>query len=283
MKISGVVVLYNPDSGVLQNIKSYIDQIEYLFVVDNSEKVNDLLVAELKKINKIEYKNNFRNLGVATALNIGALKSINKGFDFILTMDQDSFAHPDMIRIMLNNMQEIKNPGIISPHHKNIHYKQYTPASEIEEPDVVITSGNLLNLNAFQDIGGFDENLFIDYVDIDICFRLKLKGYKIYKVNSAILNHNEGNLKTIKILNKTFRPYNHDPLRWYYKIRNYNYIKDKYYKFFPSFFKEEKKRIKNDFLKIILFEEEKIKKMKYAFKGYSDYKNNRLGKFNERG
>src|SRR5690606_29661762 len=109
MKISGVVVLYNPDSGVLQNIKSYIDQIEYLFVVDNSEKVNDLLVAELKKINKIEYKNNFRNLGVATALNIGALKSINKGFDFILTMDQDSFAHPDMIRIMLNNMQEIRS------------------------------------------------------------------------------------------------------------------------------------------------------------------------------
>ncbi len=38
ISIAGVVVLYNPDESVVNNIQSYIQDIEILFVVDNSEE-----------------------------------------------------------------------------------------------------------------------------------------------------------------------------------------------------------------------------------------------------
>ena len=36
MKLAGVVVLYNPDQKVLDNISSYIDELDVLYLVDNS-------------------------------------------------------------------------------------------------------------------------------------------------------------------------------------------------------------------------------------------------------
>lgn len=40
MKLAGVVVLYNPDQKVLDNISSYIDELDVLYLVDNSSVDN---------------------------------------------------------------------------------------------------------------------------------------------------------------------------------------------------------------------------------------------------
>jgi rhamnosyltransferase len=47
-KIAAVVILYNPELSILENIKSYIDQVEKLYVVDNSEASNESLIQEIK-------------------------------------------------------------------------------------------------------------------------------------------------------------------------------------------------------------------------------------------
>ena len=44
MKLAGVVVLYNPDQKVIQNITSYINEVDVLYLVDNSSKDNSLLL-----------------------------------------------------------------------------------------------------------------------------------------------------------------------------------------------------------------------------------------------
>ena len=49
IRIAGVVVLYNPNPVVIENIKSYINEIEYLFAIDNSEYPNNEIVEELRK------------------------------------------------------------------------------------------------------------------------------------------------------------------------------------------------------------------------------------------
>ena len=41
VKIAGVVVLYNPDDNVRTNIDSYINELDILYVVDNSPIPND--------------------------------------------------------------------------------------------------------------------------------------------------------------------------------------------------------------------------------------------------
>ena len=35
-------------------------------------------------------------------------------------------------------------------------------------------------------IGGFDETMFIDFVDFDFCYRLKKEGYEILQTPSVI-------------------------------------------------------------------------------------------------
>jgi GT2 family glycosyltransferase len=73
-----------------------------------------------------------------------------------------------------------------------------------EEKLVVITSGNLLKVSAFERIGGFREDLFIDSVDFDFCLRLKKSGYRIMRCNQAILYHSLGERKEIQFRTKLF-------------------------------------------------------------------------------
>ena len=40
MKIAGVVVLYHPEISVWDNISSYIEDIDKLYILDNSEQYN---------------------------------------------------------------------------------------------------------------------------------------------------------------------------------------------------------------------------------------------------
>ena len=86
-----------------------------------------------------------------------------------------------------------------------------------------------------------------------------------------------GNTKEIKIFNRKLSTMNHNHIRKYYIIRNRFVMKKRY----PEFTREYTKDIVTYILKVILIEEEKLKKCKYILKGYSDYRKNILGKIKE--
>ena len=85
MKICGVVVWYNPDK--VSNIKSYLNHLDKLYIVDNSNNNNFELT---KNLGEITYIPLLCNKGIAYALNVGLKKALDEKYDFILTMDQDS-------------------------------------------------------------------------------------------------------------------------------------------------------------------------------------------------
>ena len=90
MKIAGTVVWYNPNDENIENIKTYIDYVERLYIIDNSKKNNKKLSEKLNN-KKIEYiYNNGKNLGISSALNLACKKAKKEDFSWILTMDQDS-------------------------------------------------------------------------------------------------------------------------------------------------------------------------------------------------
>ena len=61
-----------------------------------------------------------------------------------------------------------------------------------------MTSGNLLNLKAYQAVKGFKDWMFIDCVDIDICMNLRVHGYDIVRLNYVEMKHQGLNLKQSK-------------------------------------------------------------------------------------
>jgi rhamnosyltransferase len=280
-KVAAVVILYNPELKVLDNIDSYIDQVDKLFVVDNSDNVNDTLKEKIHNLDKSEYLSNQTNIGIAAALNIGVKKAIEEDFEYLLTMDQDSKASPSMVSTMMECFSQDSKIAIVAPvlSHPEGRNIVHQPVKACEQVITAWTSGNLVDLNVFKSTGGFKEDLFIDYVDHEFCLRLNKMGFKIYICNKKTLKHSLGKIEEVNLLFRKVYPTNHSALRLYYRTRNRFYVKKVFEEDFPEFFKQDNKDFWKTFLKVVLFEKARIKKMKFMIKGYKDFRKDIFGKY----
>ncbi|MBQ2639499.1 MAG: glycosyltransferase [Bacilli bacterium] len=276
VKVAGIVTLYNPTDEDILNIKTYIKDIEKLYVVDNTEGKSNK--DRLPKSKKIEYIYKNENLGVATAMNIGAEMAIKDGYKWLLTMDQDTTFKPGVMKKLKEviEKEDMKKVGIVTPWH-NTKLLDKKPKEEYDDPHDVMTSGNMVNLDVWKKIGGYKDWLFIDGIDIEYCLNLHKNGYKILRVNSVEIDHNLGDIFYKSIRGRLFLCTNHVPLRRYYIMRNYHYIKDMYINNDPEYcYRLVSQR--HNMIGVILFERQKFKKIKMYFKGYMDYKKGIKGK-----
>lgn len=277
--VAAVVIIYNPPKEILNNIKTYVNQVSALFIVDNSEYFNQNISDFCESVSYCEYLPNNKNLGVAKGLNIGASKAIAKNFDYLLTMDQDSKAPENLVLTLLGIISKSDKIGIVSPLHSNIfetHNKIY--GKNIEQVSIAMTSGNLISLKAFQFVGKFNENYFIDYVDIEYCLRLHINNFNIYRINDLVLEHHEGNLIKKKLLGKTFYPINNEPIRIYYKTRNLLYLIKQYKGSEKEQLKIEINVYLRNIIKLLLFEKNKVSKLKMVLNGVIDFSKGKTGK-----
>lgn len=273
MKISGVVVWYNPTINEVNNIKTYINDLDKLFIVDNSNHSNSFLLEKLNE-KKIEYICNYENFGIAKALNIGCELAMKNEYEWILTMDQDSEFDNNFELFIREFKEKIKisadKIAIFAPKTSSIDLGGYKTK--------IITSGNILNLEAYKKVKGFDEEFFIDEVDFDMGFKLLKEGYLLYQTDNIVMKHKLGDTKYFKLFGKKiFSSMNHGYIRKYYIIRNRFEMIRRY----PNLKKEYLKIIITDFIKMILLEKNKWIKIKYCLKGYLDYKNKKFGKIRE--
>jgi len=277
LKIAGIVTLYNPTDQDIKNIDTYIDDIDRLYVIDNTEgKDNKSRIPSNEKIKYI-FKN--ENLGVATALNMGAKNAIEEGYKYLLTMDQDTTFKPGVMKKLKEviNNTDMSKIGIVTPwHHTKLIDKK--PETETDDPHDVMTSGNILNLDIWQKIGGFKDWFFIDGIDIEYCMNLHKNGYKILRVNSVEIDHNLGDIFYKNIRGRLFLCTNHSPIRRYYIMRNYHYILDMYKDVEPSYCYSLVSQ-KHNMIGVLLFEKQKIKKIRKYIQGLRDYKKGIKGKY----
>jgi len=277
-RVLGTVILFHPDEELLDHLKTYIDEVDQLLVIDNSVPPSPLGPLIRQRSEKVILITNESNRGIATGLNQAAGYGLQHGFDWLLTMDQDSNfaagALADMRQFLTGT--EVK-PGILSPFH-------CTPGGRLPDDDpatrevgITMTSGNLLNLHAYQKCGPFEEKLFIDSVDHEYCLRLRKNGYKVIRLNKAVLYHQLGKIKYHRILSFRIKTTNHPPLRRYYMTRNRLYVMNKYKSFDPKFFVRELKELIKGFWGTILLEEEKIAKVKAMLLGAWHFASGRYG------
>lgn len=282
LKVDGVVVLYNPDESIISNIMSYINQLNKLYVVDNSESINSGLIDKILAISsKCIYVSNNGNKGIANALNKGALSAIENGSQWLLTMDQDSiFQEDNFVRLLeFTEGVDAKEIGLVSPFHQSVLRSKHEDI--VEEVLLTMTSGNLISLYAYEKIGGFDERFFIDAVDWDYCIRLNLNGLKVLRVNTVFLKHELGNnarkIKTIFGKERVIQNYNY--IRRYYITRNKLLIAHLYHKEYSKLSFRWRVSILADVRNILLYEQHKLSKMREILRGIKDYMR---GKFYER-
>jgi GT2 family glycosyltransferase len=65
-----------------------------------------------------------------------------------------------------------------------------------------MTSGNIVNLDAYEKVGGWKDWMFIDCVDTDFCMNLHKHGYKVLRLNKVIMEHHLGDRTFPKLFGK---------------------------------------------------------------------------------
>lgn len=240
------IVLYNPDIDRLkENLEAVSQQVKLVYCYNNGLKDEREISKLLSNYTNVCMVGYGENVGIATALNKLMRRAKEDGIEWILTLDQDSVVCKNMVE-ELALLKSEKSTTIICPLVKDERRKNETPviaSCTIEDVDFCITSGSFMNVEKTLEIGGLDDRLFIGLVDNEICYRMKLNGYRIVRNNSVILNHQLGNLTPSKfeklylklgefLHSKTIKKLSYrrevNPMRLYYATRNMVYLNRKY-------------------------------------------------------
>ena len=185
-------------------------------------------------------------------------------------MDQDTFVPDDLIEEYRKYMS-LDKVAIICPQFWDINlttkeeFIKKIPNEEFSYVDRCISSASLNNVDIAAEIGGFDEKMFIDWVDFDYCKNCIDHGYNILRANNCIIEHQIGNSRIVKFLWKKLICYNHPSVRKYYYFRNRVYYARKYHE---NIFMTAKCLLSN-FIPLF-YEENKFEKIRQALKGFFD-------------
>lgn len=282
MSFAGVVILYHPDKDIFERILTYMDILDHLYIFDNSESFNHVLNSKITAHRKIQYLHDKENKGIAVRLNQAATLALKDGYSFLLTMDQDSHFRANEAERYQNCILNIK--GIEKVGITGLEFIQSTSDTNCscERVNELITSGSVVNLHLFEEIGGFDENLFIDYVDHEYCYRAKVKGFEVLKFTHIFLHHSVGeasNKRSFITLKNSQRSF-HSPIRIYYMVRNYLYVNQKYKTTFAPELQQQRNSILTRIKNKLLYNKDRIKLIRLIFRAFKDYKRSNMGKIN---
>lgn len=228
LKTGICIIWYNPTKSAVNNLRVYQELKLHTVIVDNSSYSNEALIGENKLTKYLPLNNNY---GIAKAQNLGIKYLKETGIDSILFLDQDSLMETSSVldlivhfkRLILKN---IKLGGVGPQPFNGFINKNYNPKltigkeflKDFTETVDLISSGSLIPVKLFEEIGYFEENLFIDGVDHEWCWRSTSKGYRFFKVKSIKLIHHLGEGDRHILGYPVAIP---SPIRTYYQYRNY--------------------------------------------------------------
>ena len=207
------------------------------------------------------------------------LEAIKDNFNWLLTLDQDSKINNEIIAQMVEFLKQnnCKNIGLISPYHDIVTFDE-KPEMKVEKKLEVMTSGNIINLKAYEVVGGFKDWLFIDCVDIEYGMNLNLHNYKVLRLNYIVMPHKLGNSQIVNFFWKKVIISNHNATRRYYMIRNALYVNELYKSKYPKYCHMLLRAQLGQIKRIIFLEDDKFQKIKMTIKGVIDYKRKITGK-----
>lgn len=271
VKILTGIVLYNPDlSRLKENICAIASQVDEIVLVDNGSNNIAMIEKIYSNIPKISILKNSQNLGIAKALEEILDVAIKKGYNWVLTLDQDSVCKDELIKKYLK-YSNLHNVGIMSCNIIDRNFESLSVCEkgvDYQEILYCITSASFINVEAYLKTDGFDEKMFIDCVDFDICIKMREKGYRIIRINYDGILHEVGHGRNVNFLGKKYEIYNHSAFRHYYMARNRFYLSRKY----PYEFKRYRVILRECrmWLFILLYEEDKLGKISARMKGIAD-------------
>lgn len=278
MKLIASIVTYNPDLVRLkQNVEAIEPQVGKVVVVDNGSKnLNDIEIL-VSRYSNIHIIKNMGNLGIATALNEAAGYAKGQGYEWIITLDQDSVAPANLVETYLPYTKD-KKIGMLGckivDRNFGVINDRDAPTHGCVEVPTIITSASMMNLNAWEKVGGFPDGFFIDSVDFDICLSMREHDYRILRTYDTSLLHEVGHSEIRHVFGKDRQIYHHNPIRYYYMVRNGIYLGKRHHYTLRAIYRE----LRMAFF-TLLYDDHKWAKAKMMAKGFWHAAINRYGEY----
>ena len=172
INVAGVVVFYHPTHANISNIGTYINDIDHLYIIDNSDIELDRSELSLFE-KKISYCPLHKNYGLGYATNHGARIAHDDGYDWMLILDQDTKFEDNAISILKSYARKYQNEySLFCPNitaigdHGEAFYTLITNRNDNKEIHWATASGSLVNLKDFWSVGGVWADLFIEHLDV---------------------------------------------------------------------------------------------------------------------
>ena len=284
-EFSAVIVTYHPD---VEHVKSTVYNLEkqgFLIIIIDNGSDNYLELKKLNSESSLVY-GLFENKGIAFALNEGMRKADEYGSKWVLSLDQDSVPAKNMLDEYRKYI-DLPNVGALCPRvmrkgKNSLKSNEQLNIEQFDAIDICPTAGFFLSVDSWKQTGGYDSFMFIDYVDYDMCMRLKRIDKKVYRISTTYVLQELGRIQYNKLIYKMGKllhsnklcnfsiSYNHSPIRNYYFVRNGLYYINKYSDLLDVKY-EKKKMIKWE-LKKIFHEKKRINQLKAIAAGIKDAK-----------
>ncbi len=194
-RIRPVVVLFRPGESDLASLIGLAGRgWEPVAVLnEGSRSLIDRLGAA-----HIEVIENTANVGLARALNQGIERVFASGADYVMLLDQDTRPPATMMGDLLERAEQAEaggaRLGCIGPRPVD----RKAPANgtragpSLASVDTVITSGQVIPRAAHEQVGGMWNELFIDYIDHEWCFRARARGLAVLMAEDVVMPHDMG-------------------------------------------------------------------------------------------
>ena len=235
--ITAIVSLFHPTAEHAEHAALLAAQADRLILCDNSPDSHEALFASLGE--KAVYLPNRKNLGLSAAFN-KVLKDPRFDWqedDFIIFFDQDSVVpqgHIQKLTEVYRRLEQEGHPlGCLGPVYFNTsnqreeipHQKRRIDAENMCVSSIITTS-MLCRYGALKEIGFWNEDVFLDMADWDVCWRFSARGKEIVLSRVSVIRHSvgEGNKKAGPLELRVGRPF-----REYYQIRDCLYLLKKRY------------------------------------------------------
>lgn len=227
--VSIIIVTYNSEREIINCINSLLPQLNEvngeIILIDNNSIDNTIFL-----INDIENKNisiiqNKENFGFTKANNQG-IKNANG--DYILLLNPDTTVPNDVIKILLNEIQDNSDCGAIAPQlrfsdgriqnscrrfprRRDILYESIGLSNIFKDSkefnywkmgdfdhnesrlvDQPAGAALLISKKVINEIGLLDEKFPMFFSDVDLCKRIWAAGYNVQYTTNSFITHKGG-------------------------------------------------------------------------------------------
>lgn len=241
---ASIIVSLNPDVALFQRVlNATLSQSPAVIVVDNgsSPQFVNYLSDSAKTASHLHLISLGKNIGIAAAINTGIAEAQALNAEFVFLLDHDSIPASGLLEGLLQAMRTKQQKGekvaalgvkIFDPRSgeelgfyrmHNGHWDKIKCGASTQglmPCDYLNSSGSFIPMTAFETIGLFNEQFFVDHVDTEWFMRAQSFGYTCYGYCGGTLEHYMGDaVIRYWLFGWRYMPYR-SPRRHYYIVRN---------------------------------------------------------------